>query len=135
MQRMDFEFYLNHLIFYASIVSSCYKINTSWSMKKNKHYTRTNWKVYRLTKILLRNLTKWGLFFNSPPCAPHTFSFCVAVLGLHWSKKSSTVDMRSAYKLFSPPLYEKWLKVYLVHNFFCLSLFFFMSICFFDPPL
>ena len=34
--------------------------------------TRVGWKVYRLTKILSWNVTKWGLFFNIVSFVVHT---------------------------------------------------------------
>ena len=38
-------------------------------------HTRVDWKVHRLTKILIWNVTKWGLFLNIlPPSDSHTFS-------------------------------------------------------------
>ena len=40
--------------------------------------TRIGWKVLKLTKILLWNVTKWGLFFrHNLPCSPYTSSIYV----------------------------------------------------------
>ena len=77
------------------------KESQSW----NLWYTRVIWKVHCLTKILSWNVTKWGLFFDSSPCSPHTFSVSIVVLGFCWSKKSLKVDITSSYELFSSSLY------------------------------
>ena len=38
-------------------------------------YTSAGWKVHNFIKILLRNMTKWGLFFNIVPLAVHTLLY------------------------------------------------------------
>ena len=56
---------------------------------------RLNWEVYRLTKILSENMTKWSSFFNIAPslCNPHTSSIGVAVFGYNGQKMLSRADM------------------------------------------
>ena len=43
------------------------------------------------------------IFQHISSCCVHTSSIISAVLGSHWSKKSSTAYMTSLYKLFSSP--------------------------------
>ena len=65
-------------------------------------YTRIGWKILRLTKILSWNVTKWVFFFRlNLSCSLHTKSIGVAVIGSHWSKKSSTTDMTPSYELLN----------------------------------
>ena len=45
---------------------------TRLSFKYIPNSTRSDWKVYRLTKTLLRNVAKWGLCFNLIPVAVYT---------------------------------------------------------------
>ena len=46
------------------------------------------------------------IFQHSPTGSSHTFSIGVAVFGSQWLKMSSTIDMISAYKLFSLSFYK-----------------------------
>ena len=54
------------------------------------------------------------IFQHSPPYGSHTSSISVVVLGLYWSKKSSTADMATFHLVnFS----------YHPHTFFCVVVF------------
>ena len=72
--------------------------------KSNSRYihTKIGGKVHRLTKTLSWNMTKWGLFFYIVFLAVHTVVpsvlLCLDPIG---KKRSSTVDMKSSYELFS----------------------------------
>ena len=57
-------------------------------------------------------------FQHSSTCSPHISSIGVTVLGPHQSKKSSTADMTSWYKLFSLPSYIKIIKNYIWYLYF-----------------
>ena len=74
---------------------TCLQVRSLLDLQAIMIYTRVDWKVHRLTKILSWNVTKRGLFFNSHLCSLHTSSFVVAELGSHSPKKSSKADMTS----------------------------------------
>ena len=60
---------------------------------------RVSGNAHRLTKVLMEFNQMKFIFPNSHPYDPHNTT--VAVLGSHWSKKSSTADTASDYELFS----------------------------------
>ena len=57
------------------------------------------WKVHKLTKILLWNVTKWGLFFNIVSLAIFFYLCCNTWIVL------VRFAMKSRYDVFSLPLY------------------------------
>ena len=69
--------------------------NNNWCMS-------VGWKVHRLTKILLWNVSKWGLFSNIVSLTVHSLLLSVLLYLDSISKKmSSSADMMTLYELFS----------------------------------
>ena len=99
---------LNHWHF-VKICSNNKKNDSVFHFLFVQYCTSISWKVHKLTKILLWNVTKWGLFFILVLLVVHTFSISDAVFGSIVQKKLSKVDMMPSCELFCRSLYNKFI--------------------------